>query len=128
MRNAEWKKSTNLFATVGDHGFEFRIPHSALRVMKTPLAWLNLVHQKKRTLVAVAGVAFAALLVFMQLGFFGAAESTATIVYDQLNYDIILVSPQYIDINRAGTFPAERLHQALAVPGVERVAPVYVSF
>ena len=32
--------------------------------MKTPVAWLNLVHQKKRTLVAVAGVAFAVLLVF----------------------------------------------------------------
>ena len=37
--------------------------------MRTPLAWLNLVHHKPRTLVAVAGVAFAVLLSFMQLGF-----------------------------------------------------------
>jgi putative ABC transport system permease protein len=96
--------------------------------MKTPLAWLNLVHQKKRSLVAVAGVAFAVLLVFMQLGFYGAAESTATIVYDELNFDVMLTSPQYIDINRAGTFPVVRLNQALAVPGVAGAAPISVSF
>src|SRR5437667_7091594 len=96
--------------------------------MKTPLAWLNLVHQKKRTLVAVAGVAFAVLLVFMQLGFYGAAEGTATIVYDELNFDVMLTSPQYIDINRAGTFPAARLNQALAVPGVAEATPMYVAF
>src|SRR5262245_530174 len=96
--------------------------------MKTPIAWLNLVHQKKRTLVAVAGVAFAVLLVFMQLGFYGAAEGTATIVYDELNFDVMLTSPQYIDINRAGTFPAARLSQALAVAGVAEAAPVNVSF
>jgi putative ABC transport system permease protein len=96
--------------------------------MKTPLAWLNLVHQKKRTLVAVAGVAFAVLLVFMQLGFYGAAESTATIVYDELNFDVMLTSPQYIDINRAGTFPAARLNQALAVPGVAAAVPINVAF
>jgi putative ABC transport system permease protein len=96
--------------------------------MKTPLAWLNLAHQKKRTLVAVAGVAFAVLLVFMQLGFYGAAQGTATIVYDELNYDVMLTSPQYIDINRAGNFPAARLSQALAVTGVDEAEPVYVSF
>ncbi len=95
--------------------------------MKTPLAWHNLIHQKKRTLVAVAGVAFAALLIFMQLGFFGAAQGTATIIYDQLEFDIILISPQYIDINRPGTLPSERLHQALAVEGIEHVSPVYVG-
>jgi putative ABC transport system permease protein len=95
--------------------------------MKTPLAWHNLIHQKKRTLVAVAGVAFAALLIFMQLGFFGAAQGTATIIYDQLDFDVVLLAPQYIDINRPGTFPAERLQQALAVQGVESASPVYVG-
>jgi putative ABC transport system permease protein len=95
--------------------------------MKTPLAWLNLTHQKKRTLVAVAGVSFAALLVFLQLGFYGAALGTATLIYDQLDFDIVLVSPQYIDINRPGTFPADRLSQSLAAPGVEFAAPLWVS-
>src|SRR4029450_9705226 len=63
--------------------------------MKTPLAWLNLLHQKKRSLVAIFGVGFAALLVFMQLGFYGGAEGTATIIYDQLEFEVILLAPPY---------------------------------
>src|SRR5436309_10154083 len=96
--------------------------------MKTPLAWLNLTHQKKRTLVAVSGVGFAALLVFMQLGFYGAARGTATIIYDQLDFDVILLSPQYIDVNRAGNFPAARVAQARALDGVADAAPLRVAF
>lgn len=95
--------------------------------MRTPLAWLNLLHQKKRSLVAVFGVGFAALLVFMQLGFFGAAEATATIIYDQLAFDVILLSPPYIDINRSGSFPVERINQAMSVRGVASASPVYVG-
>ncbi|MEO0356655.1 MAG: DevC protein, partial [Cyanobacteria bacterium P01_A01_bin.3] len=40
--------------------------------MRTPIAWLNLVHERSRLLVAIAGVSFAVLLVFMNLGFLGA--------------------------------------------------------
>ncbi|MCX7702065.1 MAG: hypothetical protein N2039_14405, partial [Gemmataceae bacterium] len=96
--------------------------------MATPLAWLNLRHQKKRTAVAIAGVGIAVLLIFMQLGFYGAAEATATLVYDELAFDILLTSPKYIDINRAGQFPALRLQQARAVDGIESVAPLWVAF
>ena len=39
--------------------------------MKIPLAWLNLWHDKTRSLVAIAGVAFAVILILMQLGFLG---------------------------------------------------------
>ena len=38
---------------------------SLVGTMKTPLAWTNLVHQRRRTLVAVAGIAFAITLIFM---------------------------------------------------------------
>src|SRR5262245_33518239 len=95
--------------------------------MKTPLAWHNLIHQKKRTLVAVAGVSFAALLIFMQLGFFGAAQGTATIIYDELEFDIVLIAPQYIDLNRPGTFPIERLQQTQSIDGVLSAAPILVG-
>ena len=62
--------------------------------MKTPLALLNLLHDKTRTLVAIAGVAFAVVLVLMQLGFLNSVRLTATEVYDQLNFDVVLVSPR----------------------------------
>ncbi|NEQ27838.1 MAG: ABC transporter, partial [Microcoleus sp. SIO2G3] len=36
---------------------------------RTPLGWLQLSHQKSRFLVALSGIAFADVLMFMQLGF-----------------------------------------------------------
>ncbi len=96
--------------------------------MKTPLAWLQLTHQRTRTAVAVAGVAFAIILIFMQLGFYGAVEATATLFYDKLDFDLLLVSPRYVNLNQASAFPRRQMYQARDVPEVENVLPVYVGF
>lgn len=96
--------------------------------MKTPLAWLNLLHDKTRTLVATAGVAFAVVLVLMQLGFLNSVRATATQIYDQLRFDILLVSPQYNYISKAGMFPQTRLYQATSVKGVAQARPLYLDF
>jgi putative ABC transport system permease protein len=95
--------------------------------MKTPLAWLNLVHHKRRTAVAAAGVAVAVVLIFMQLGGYGAAEAAATIVYDELNFDVLLVSAQYVDFYHPGTVPRGVTYLPLGVPGVRKVMPLYVG-
>ena len=58
--------------------------------MKTPLALHNLLHQPLQTGVSVAGVAFALLLVFMQLGFMGAVAHTATNVLGALDFDVLV--------------------------------------
>ncbi|MEZ6074808.1 MAG: hypothetical protein R3C56_03765 [Pirellulaceae bacterium] len=47
-------------------------------------------HQPLQTGVSIAGVAFALLLVFMQLGFMGAVAFTATNVLEQLEFDVLL--------------------------------------
>ena len=96
--------------------------------MKTPLAWLNLVHDKTRTLAAIAGVAFAVVLILMQLGFLNSVRLTATQIYDQLNFDVLLTSPQYQSISKAGAFSRIRLYQAQSVPGVENAHPLYLDF
>lgn len=96
--------------------------------MKTPLVLLNLLHQPVRTLVAVLGVAFALLLVFMQLGFYGSAEMAATTIYDALDFDLILLSSNYLNSTRPRTFPLPRLAQAREHPDVESVAPLYVGW
>ncbi len=96
--------------------------------MKTPLAWLQLIHYRRRTLVAVAGIAFTVVLLFLQLGFFGSVEATATLLYDQLDFDILLVSPGYSHLTQARTFPRRQLFRALEVPGVSRAVPVYAGF
>ncbi|HUY87991.1 MAG TPA: ABC transporter permease DevC [Pirellulales bacterium] len=96
--------------------------------MKTPLALLNLLHDKTRTLVAIAGVAFAVVLVLMQLGFLNSVRLTATEIYEQLIFDVVLVSPRYLYISKAGEFPRTRLFQAESTPGVADVRPLYLGF
>ena len=44
--------------------------------MRTPLAWKNVTHNKFRAAASLAGVSFAILLIFMQLGFFRATQRT----------------------------------------------------
>jgi putative ABC transport system permease protein len=92
--------------------------------MKTPLAWLNLRHDIARTFVAIAGVGFAALLIFIQLGFLGACITSATLIYDRLDFDLAIGSPEYVDLMRGGTIPRVRLTQAWELPGVKSVRPL----
>jgi putative ABC transport system permease protein len=95
--------------------------------MKTPLAWRNLLHDKRRTMAAASGVAFAILLVFMQIGFYTACLASATLIYDLCDFDVILLAKPYVHLRSSGAIPKARLYQALATPGVASVAPVYVN-
>lgn len=103
------------------------IAPSASTAVNTFLAWLLLVHQKVRLAIAVAGVAFAALLMFMNLGFIGAVAKTASSVYEQLDADVFLISPTSEIIVAARPFARSRLYQAAGVEGVSRVAALYLS-
>ena len=53
------------------------------------VAWLQLSRDKLRLLVGVAGVAFAVILVFMQLGFRTAVYESATRYHRALDYDLM---------------------------------------
>jgi len=95
--------------------------------VRTDLWWQNLVDRKLRLLLRVAAVTFPILLIFVQIGFYDAVLSTATVIQQTLNADLFLVSSAYVNISRAGTFPRSRLYQAASVAGVEHVAPLYVG-
>jgi putative ABC transport system permease protein len=95
--------------------------------MKTPLAWRNVLQSKVRSFIALCGISFAILLIFMQLGFYAAARSSATNVYDALDFDVLVLSPQYVFIARAAQFPRSRLEQIRAVEGVESVMPIWIG-
>ncbi|HEY9738635.1 MAG TPA: ABC transporter permease DevC [Trichocoleus sp.] len=95
---------------------------------RVPLAVLNLLHDRTRLLVAIAGVSFAVLLIFMNLGFLGALLKTTTNFYSQFNGDIFLMSPQSLEISSTEPFPRERLYQVAGVEGVERVMPLYSDY
>jgi putative ABC transport system permease protein len=96
--------------------------------LKIPLAWLQLVQQKVRFLVAVAGIAFIVLLMFIQLGFQDALYSSATAVHQSLRGDLFLISSQYKSLTSNQSFSRTRLYQALGFDGVESVSPMYLQF
>ncbi|AFY54727.1 DevC protein [Rivularia sp. PCC 7116] len=95
---------------------------------KTPLAWLQLIRNKFRSLVAVAGIAFIVILMFMQLGFQDALYSSATQVHRSLQGDLFLVSSQYKALTATQSFSRTRLYQALGFEGVKSVTPIYLGF
>jgi len=94
---------------------------------KTALAWHNLWYQPLRTAVAVVGVTFAAVLMFMQLGFLEAVKASATVIYDVLDFDICLRSRDYDRFSDARSFDRSRLSQAREVEGVESATPLWVG-
>ena len=94
---------------------------------RTPLGWLQLKHDKFRLLTALSGIAFADILIFMQLGFMNALYSANTQYPRKINGDIVLTSTQATNFNKPYTFPRRRLYQAMDVPGVESAEPVYVG-
>lgn len=92
------------------------------------LAFKQLKHQPGRLLVALSGVAFAAILMLMQLGFSDALFTSAVRLHHLLLADIVLMSPLSSNIGGMSTFPRPRLYGVLGVPGVASVSPAYTGF
>jgi len=91
------------------------------------LAWSNLAHKRGRTAIAAGGVAFAVILVFVELGLLSGVGRTATMLYDKLNFDLLLTSAEYLDLSRPGEFPRARLAQARTAGGVADTLPLSVG-
>ena len=98
-----------------------------LNLRDLPLAWLQLKRQPVRYLVAVTGIGFAALLMYMQLGFQSGLLNSATTFYEALNADLILISPGTLNSGNFQQFPESLLFNALGVEGVKQAIPLYVA-
>ncbi len=94
---------------------------------RTPLGFKQLKHDPMRLLTAIAGIAFADVLIFMQLGFADALFTTNTQYPRSLETDLVLVSTQAKFFGELRTFPRRRLFQALDVPGIVSADPLYVA-
>lgn len=91
-----------------------------------PLAWAQLSHQKVRLAVAMGGIAFANVLIFMQLGFRALFTKGATVLPESIAGDLFLINPssEFIGSNN---FDRIRLYQAAAIKGVVSSTPIYMS-
>lgn len=92
-----------------------------------PLAWLQLTREPARLLAAVAGVAFAVLLVFMQFGFSDALYASAVRFHAALVGDLFLINPQTSYLVLTRQFSRRRLYQVRGFDGVESVTPLYAA-
>ena len=93
-----------------------------------PLAWLQLKREKMRLLIALAGIGFAVILMFIQLGFQDALFDSAITMHKELQGDIFLISPQSTSMIAMKNFSQRRLYQTLGYSGVESISPIYLDF
>ena len=99
-----------------------------LQDRKIPLAWLLLTRQPLRLLVAIAGICFAGILMFMQLGFRDGLFDASVTVHKLFDADLVLVSPRSMSSISMSGFPRRRLVQAMAHKDVIGTTPVNWNF
>ncbi|MEH6543887.1 MAG: ABC transporter permease DevC [Porticoccaceae bacterium] len=94
---------------------------------RVPYAWLQLSHEKRRLMAAIAGIMFAVILVFMQLGLRAALFDSSVRFHRSLDYDLVMLSPRTPFLAQTKEFPRNRLIQAAGFDGVESVSPLYTA-
>ena len=92
---------------------------------RIPLAWLLLIRQPARLAVALAGICFAGILMFMQLGFRDGLFDASVTLHKLLDADLVLISPRTMSSIAMAGFPRRRLVQVMADPDVAGTTPVH---
>jgi putative ABC transport system permease protein len=92
---------------------------------RLPIGWLQLAHNRARLAAALAGVAFANILILMQLGFMGALLGSIRLPYAAMDADILISASDMNTLSDGGPVPRQRMYEALAADGVAGATPVY---
>ncbi|WP_413171330.1 ABC transporter permease DevC [Anabaena azotica] len=95
---------------------------------KIPLSWLQLTREKTRLAVALSGIAFADILMFMQLGFRDALYYSNVRMHGSLKGEIVLINTQSNAVLAMKPFSQRRLYKALDLPAVQSVHPIYLDY
>jgi len=93
-----------------------------------PLAWRNLVANKRRLLRSASGIGFAVLLMLMQLGFEQAFFDSSLEVIRGLDGDILIESVHKYQFATRDPFPMSDLDTARKVTGVASARPFYADW
>jgi putative ABC transport system permease protein len=94
---------------------------------KTPLAWLQMTREPARLMIALAGIAFADILIFFQLGLTEGLFESVTKPYSSLQGDLFLINPLFESLAVVRSFPRERLYQAASASGVQSINYLYID-
>ncbi len=93
---------------------------------RIPLAWYNLTHRPFRFAVYLAGIAFAIVLMFVQLGFWSALLESFVAIVQRMDGQLVLVNKNKPSLVVTEPFPKYWLIQARGVNGVKSVVPLYI--
>lgn len=99
-----------------------------MTLLAIPLAWFQLMRERIRLLIALAGISFAVILMFLQLGFRDALFDSSVRMHKSLHGDIFLISPQSTALIAMRSFSQRRIYQTLGFEGVESISPIYLGF
>lgn len=94
---------------------------------RMPIGWLQLTHNRSRLITAIAGVAFANVLVFVQLGVLGALGDSVVATYKVFDADVLVSASDANTLTEGGNVARQRMFQALSTPGVESAAPLLLG-
>lgn len=95
---------------------------------RLPVGLLQLKHNPARMMAALAGVAFANVLVFVQLGLAGAMQESVATPYRLFAPDLLIVSPHGNEtLADTTTLPRQRQFQALVHPDILAGTPVFLG-
>ncbi len=94
---------------------------------KTPLAWQQLMKEKTRLIIAIAGIGFADMLMFLQLGFQDSLYDSATQSHRLLQADLLMVNPQFKSLAAVQSFSRERLYQTRSSDAVQSVSSIQIG-
>ena len=93
-------------------------------IKRTPIAWLQLSHRPLRLAAALAGVGFANVLVFFQLGLSGGLYDSQKRPIQQFNGSLAVIPRRYTNFGEPAGFSRSRLLQVLGFQGVRGVSPL----
>jgi len=97
------------------------------RPLSIPLSLKILIHTPGRLAVSLAGILLAVVLMFSQTGFrYAMFDSQAQIIHE-FDGDLFILSKAKHIIYDPDSFASRRIYQALAVPGVRAVHPLYIE-
>jgi putative ABC transport system permease protein len=94
---------------------------------RVPLAWKNLTHNVWRLLIAVSGVTFAVVLMFMEKGYQDALLNSPVSLLKKLDADILMVSGARQSLAGTSRFSQNEIALARNCVGVESVQPLYLE-
>jgi len=94
---------------------------------RIPIGWLQLSYSRMRMLAAVFGVAFANVLVFVQLGIIGAFNTSIQMSYQPLVADIIISASDANTLSDGSSVTRRYMYQSLSLPEISSAAPLYIG-